>query len=194
MSSSLEWKDKPVKYLRDKVVDQLKYNLAHNHLEMDEFEQLVNIALQTQSKAELLSLTADLPPKDVAAIPSPEQELAAYQDKESVLSILSETKRKGSWIPSKQLSVLTVMGEAEIDFRGAQLDADVTYIALGCWLGNTTFIVPPGVNVVSQVRNIMGSVHGGSQGRLNPDAPTIVIEGKVILGEFSITVQARAIE
>ena len=31
MSASREWKDKPVKYRRDKVVDQLKYNLANNH-------------------------------------------------------------------------------------------------------------------------------------------------------------------
>ena len=194
MSAALEWKDKPVKYLRDKVVDQLKYNLANNHLEMDEFEQLIEIALRTQSKSELLSLTADLPAKDETEINNQEQELEAYKAKESIISIISETKRKGMWIPPKQLKVFTVMGDSEIDFREAQLGPDLTYISLSCWLGNSKIIVPPGVNVVSHVKNILGSINNESQGRLNPDSPTIVIDGKVILGEVTITVQEKAVE
>lgn len=194
MSASLEWKDKPVKYLRDKVVDQLKYNLANNHLEIDEFEQLVKIALSTQSKSELLSLTTDLPAKDQTEIKTQEQELEAYKDKESMISILSETKRKGMWIPPKQLRVLTVLGDSEIDFREVQLGPDLTYISLGCWLGSSKIIVPPGVNVVSNVKNILGSINNGSQGRMNPDSSTIVIDGKVILGEVTITVKEKAIE
>ncbi len=191
---SLEWKDKPVKYLRDKVVDQLKYNFGNNHLEIDEFEQLVKIALSTQSKSELLSLTTDLPAKDKTEIKTQEQELEAYKDTESIISILSETKRKGMWIPPKQLRVLTVLGDSEIDFREVQLGPNLTYISLGCCLGASKIIVPPGVNVVSNVKNILGSINNGSQGRMNPDSSTIVIDGKVILGEVTITVKEKAIE
>lgn len=68
MSSELEWRDRPVKYLRDKVVNQLKYNLSKDHLEIDEFEQLVKIALSTQSKKELFSLLNDLPKENESGI------------------------------------------------------------------------------------------------------------------------------
>jgi hypothetical protein len=186
---SLEWKDKPVKYLRDNVVDQLKWNLANNHLELDEFEQLVTIALDTQSKAELVSLTADLPPKNETELTNQEQQVAASRDAKSIVCILSESKRTGIWVPPKHLRVVTVLGDTEIDFREVQLEQDVTYISLGCWLGALKIIVPPAVNLVSNVKAILGAVENDSQGRLNPDAPTLVIEGKVILGEVTMAVQ-----
>jgi hypothetical protein len=56
-------------------------------------------------------------------------------------------------------------------------------------LGASTIIVPPEVNVVSRVKNLLGSVDSGNQGRMNPDSPTLVIEGKAILGEVRIAVQ-----
>ncbi len=183
---SPEWKDRPVKYLRDKVVDQLKLNLAKNHLEIDEFEQLVNIALSTQSKSELLSLTNDLPTKDETEIKNQELELEAYRDKDSLISILSNLKRKGNWVSPKQLRVVTVLGAAEIDFREVSFDSDFTYISLDCWFGEVNIIVPPGVNVVSNVKNIVADIDNRSQRSINPDSPTIVIEGKVIFGEFTI--------
>ncbi|MCP4756508.1 MAG: DUF1707 domain-containing protein [Proteobacteria bacterium] len=191
MSSSPEWKDKPVKYLRDKVVDQLKYNLVNNHLEIDEFEQMVTAALSTKSKSELLSLTADLPQKAPIETKPLERELAVYRDKKSINCILSESKTKGIWVPSKQLKVFTALGENEIDFRGAQLEPGLTYVSLGCWLGETRIIVPPGVNVVSNIKNYLGSVDNESQGKLNPDSPTIVFEGKVVLGEVRIAVKEQ---
>ncbi len=186
MSMSPEWKDRPVKYLRDKVVDQLKLNLAKNHLEIDEFEQLVNIALSTQSKSELLSLTNDLPTKGETEIKNQELELDAYRNKDSLVSILSDLKRKGNWVPPKQLRVVTVLGAAEIDFREVSFDSDLTYISLDCWLGEVNIIVPPGVNVISNVKNIVADIDDRSQRRIKPDSPTIVIEGEVIFGEFTI--------
>ncbi len=189
MSVSLEWRDKPVKYLRDKVVDQLKYNLVNDHLETDEFEQLVRLALSTQSKSELLSLVTDLPAKTEMAQKTQEHELEASRDKESMISILSASKRKGIWIPPQQLRVLTILGETEIDFRDVQLGPDLTYISLGCWLGAVKIIVPPEINVVSNVKNILGSIDNRSHARMNPNSPTIVIEGKVMLGEVTVTVK-----
>lgn len=187
--NTLEWKDKPVKYLRDNVVDRLKCHLANNHLEIDEFEQRVTVALCTQSKSELLSLTADLPAQDKTDITNQELELAAYRDTTSIINILSAAKGTETWVPPKQLRVLTVLSTTEVDFRGVQLESDVTYISLGCWLGASTIIVPPEVNVVSRIKNMLGSVDSGSQGRMNPDSPTLVIEGKAILGEVRIAVQ-----
>lgn len=189
MDTSLEWKDKPVKYLRDNAVEQLQWHFAKNHLEFDEFEQRVTIALSTQSKAELASLTADLPAREDTKKPNREVDLAVYRDTQPILSILSETKRTGIWVPPKHLRVTTVLSETELDFRDVQLQHNVTYISLGCCLGEVKIIVPPGINVVSQVRCVLGSVENKSRGKMQPDAPTLVFEGKVILGQATITVR-----
>jgi len=192
MSSTLEWKDKPVKYLRDQVVDQLKYSLANDHLEIEEFEQLVRLALSTPSKTELLSLTVDLPVKEVVAQQSQERELVAYQEQESITDILSASKRRGVWVPSKQMNVLSVLSDTGLDFREVELKADVTYISLSCWLSAAKIIVPPGVNVVSNLKNVLGAIKGGNQGRMDPESPTIVIEGKVVLGDVKIVVKGKS--
>lgn len=192
MSESLEWKDKPVKYLRDRVVDQLKYNLVNDHLEIDEFEQLVKMALTTPSKSELFSLVTDLPAQVETGTKHQENELAAYKDKDSIINILSESKRKGVWFPPKQFRVLNILGETEIDFREVQPGPDLIYISLSCVLGAVKIIVPPGVNVVSNLKSILGAINDRSRGSLNPDLPTIVIGGKVILGEVTIKEKAVA--
>ena len=192
-SFPLEWKDRPVKYLRDKVVDQLKYNLVHSHLEFDEFEQLARIAINTQSKTELLSLIEDLPVKDTTE--STKQELVPYSEEESIINILSSTKRKGAWSPPKHLKVTTVLGESALDFREVKLGPELRYISIGCCLGSVKIVIPQGVNVVSNVKNILGDVKVISlnQGRIDPDSPTIVINGQVILGDVKIIAKGKEI-
>ena len=189
MSSSLEWRDKPVKYLRDKVVDQLKYSFAHDHLETDEFDQLVRLALNTQSKTELLSLVSDLPVKTADDLVTQERDLAILEESESITNILSESKRIGIWTPPKYLKVLNVLGDSQIDFRDVQLERELFYISLTCCLGNVKLIIPPDVNVVVKLKGILSSIDGNSHRRLDPESPTIVIEGKVILGDVKIIVK-----
>lgn len=189
MSTSLEWKDKPVKYLRDQVVDQLKYNLTHNHLEIDEFDQMVRIALNTQSKTELLSLTTDLPAKTESDLENINQELARINEFESFTNILSSSKRKGIWTVPKLLKVLNVLGDTLLDFRDVQLKPEIKYLSLNCILGNVKIIIPPDVNVVSNIKNVLGAVKGESYAPMNPNSPTIVIEGKVVLGDVTIEVK-----
>lgn len=191
MTSSLEWKDRPVKYLRDKVVEQLKASYARDHLELEEFEQMVQLALSTQSRSELLSLTADLPEGNSPVVRDELKELSVYRDVETISCILSENRKKGIWVPSKQLNIITVMGDSIVDFRGAEIKEDVIYINLKCLLGACKIIVPPSVNVIANVKSIMASMDCDSKQKWNPDFPTIVIEGKVVMGEVKMEVKQQ---
>ena len=67
---------------------------------------------------------------------------------------------------------------------------NLTYISLVCWFGEVNIIVPPGINVISNVKNIVADIDNRSQRRINPDSPTIVIEGEVIFGELTIKEKA----
>lgn len=184
MKDLVEWKDKPVKFLRDQVIEQLKFNLTKGHLEIDEFEQMVRFSLTTQSKKELLSLAEDLPEKEL--VPASSVDFDAYEAKESVISILSNQKKGGRWAPSKLLRVLTVLGSAEINFCEAPVKEQVTYIALDCWLGEVKIVIPEGVNIISNVKTILANCNHRGESQITVNAPTIVIEGKVVLGEVSI--------
>ena len=184
-----EWEDKPVKYLRDNVVEQLKWNLAQDHLDVEEFEQLVAVAFSTQSKSELLALTRDLPTPQHTAVQPIEQELALYKETKSLVTVLAESRKSGLWALPKNLRVVTALAETTLDFRGMRPGQEVKYISLNCYLGATKIVVPPGVNVVSQVKTILGSVDDESRGRIDPNAATLIIEGTVLLGELTIDVE-----
>lgn len=186
MNALVEWKDKPVKYLRDQVIDQLKYNFAKDHLEIEEFDQLVRIALSTNSKSELLSLISDLPSKDEIGEKNQEQNLVTFRDEEKIFSIFSGSKREGGWIPPKQLKVVTLFGGADLDFREAQFGSYPTTISLRCCFGGVSIIVPSGVNVVTNVIGIFGGVSNRRQKQMTPDSPTIVIEGVAIFSGIAI--------
>lgn len=186
MNSLVEWKDRPVKYLRDKVISQLKYNLGKDHLEIEEFDQMMRVALSTQSKSELFSLVADLPKDDSPETQESDYKPDVYRNRDMLVSVMSEQKRIGNWFSSKQLRVITVMGASEIDFRDVRFKSDLLYISLDCWFGEVRVIVPPGVNVISNVLTIAAAAGNKNRTRLDPNAPTIVIEGKVLFGELSI--------
>lgn len=187
MKSLSDWNDKPVKYLRDKVIDQLKYNYAQNNLEAEEFERLVSIALSTQSKSELVSLVADLPKSNGSESKLQAKGLMPTKDKGSIICVFSGINRKGVWIPPKQLKIITVFGGAEIDFRQAQF-GEITYVTIGCCFGGVEIIVPPGFNVVSNATAIFGGIDNPSDTPTDPNSPTIVIEGLVIFGGVSVKV------
>lgn len=186
MDSLVEWKDKPVKYLRDRIIDQLKYNLSKDHLEMQEFEQMVNIALTTQSKSELLSLVADLPTKGGNEIKKPETGIEITGNRDSITCIMSEIKRNGNWLQSRDLKILTVMGASEIDFSEVSFNSDVVYVSVNCWFGEVKIIVPPGVNVVVNVKGIAAGIENESRKSIDPNLPTIILEGKVLFGALVV--------
>jgi hypothetical protein len=192
MNSLVEWKDKPVKYLRDQVIDQLKYSLTKDHLEIVEFDQLVRIALSTNSKSELLSLIKDLPSKDEIGKKNQEQNIAAYSEEEKMFCIFSGSKKEGGWIPPKHLKVVTLFGGADLDFREAQFGSYLTTISLRCFFGGVNIIVPSEVNVVTKVIGVFGGISNRTQKQITPDSPMIVIEGVAIFS--GITIKEKVFE
>jgi hypothetical protein len=190
MTPTTEWQDKPVKYLRDVVIEQLKYNLANNHLETEEFDQLVRLALSTQSRRELLSLTKDLPVKGGAGPVDRTGRAPAETDPASVVCILSSSKRPA--VPAGELgelNVTTVLGELELDFRGVRLMSDLTEVMVKCWMGEVRIIVPPGLNVVCSLKSLLADVENRAHSMMDPAQKTVVFRGKVVLGEFKIIVK-----
>jgi len=185
---------------RERVIEALSTHFANDTLDVDEFEQRVDLAHRATSIAELEELLADLT-SAVAVRPSeslvrPEEEpqvaLATRNRKANrVRSILSGVQRKGTWRVPQHLRVVAVGGGIDLDFREAQFGPGVTEIKVKSIMGGVAIIVPPDLQVECDGRAILGVFEAMDQntGQMDPAAPLLRITGVAIMGavEWGLT-------
>lgn len=181
---------------RQGTVDRLCAHFAADHLKTAEFERRLDRAYAAQTSADLVALEQDLPElltDGDTARPGPAQLPVARvdttrptRDRDFMLAILSGTKRRGSWTPSRRLTTLTIIGDAELDFREVTFATPEIHVRVCTLIGETRIIVPPGVNVESHGMAIIGEFGSGLGRPADPDAPTIRIDGLVMIGEVTI--------
>ena len=158
---------------RERVIKELSEHFANDRLSLDDLEARMDQAYKAGSLAELQRLTADLPNASAvpAPITAPAAELASLApDRERVLSVMSETRRKGSWIVPQRLDLLSLMSDTTIDLTQATLPPGIIDIHVRSIMAAVKIIVPPGLQVVSRVSSLMSSVRGGGE-------PNDAIEG-----------------
>jgi hypothetical protein len=180
------------------VIDALSAHFAADALDMDEFEQRVDLAHRATSIAELDVLLADLKPAtdeqpSASLVPQAEGPQGAVATRrrgsKRVRSILSDIQRKGTWPVPKKLRVTAVLGSVGLDFREAQMGPGVTKIKVKSIGGEIKIIVPPHLQVECEGRAILGSFEEMYQntGERNPDAPLLRITGRAIIGTVEIS-------
>ena len=195
---------------REVVIEALSTHFADDALDVDEFEQRVDLAHRATSVAELDELLADLqPPTDVQPSESRVQRGEAppvsvvtraglfspglIRDRSKrVLSILSEIQRKGTWRVPKRLRVVAFMGAVDLDFREAQFGPGVTEVKVRSVMGGIAIVVPPYLQVECEGRAILGTFEGMEQGtgERDPDAPLLRISGAAIMGAVEIVTRS----
>ena len=182
---------------REMVIDALSSHFASDALDMDEFEQRLDLAHRATSVAQLDELLTDLEPAaDIrpskSLVPQPEASqvaIAAHPRRGNRLrSILSGIQRKGTWRVPKQLRVLAVMGGVDLDFREAEFGPGVTEVTVKSVMGAIAIIVPPHLHVECEGRAILGTFEGmdSGTGERDPDAPLLRITGVSIMGAVEI--------
>ncbi len=197
--------DKPVLVAlhsrRETVIDALSTHFANDALDMDEFEQRVDLAHRATSIAELDELLTDL---ESAADGKPSQSLVPQAEgprgavashgwrAKRVRSILSDIQRKGTWPVPKKMRVTAVLGSVGLDFREAQMGPGVTQVKVKSIGGEIKIIVPPHLRVECDGRAVLGSFEEMYQntGERNPDAPLLRITGRAIIGTVEISTRA----
>jgi hypothetical protein len=183
----------PLTVRREVVIDALSTHFANDVLDMDEFEQRVDLAHGARSIAELDGLLTDLEPAAdeepsgslVPQAEAPEGAIATSVHKaKRVLTILSSIQRKGTWRVPKKLRVVTVMGAVDLDFREAELGPGITDVKVTSVMGGIAIIVPPDLQLECEGVSILGHFEGmdRSAGERDPDAPLLRITGVAIMG------------
>jgi hypothetical protein len=171
---------------REAVVARLRDAAGEGRLTVEELTERIDAAYAARTRAELEPLTADLPdvPMTTATTSPPASGgLPARATSSLVLGILGGGDRKGRWRVPSRMTVVNVMGGADLDLREAVLDAPEVEITVWSLMGGSDVIVPEGVHVELEGFALMG----GNDLRLEsadapPGAPVVRVRAWSLMG------------
>lgn len=191
---------------RQEVIDRLTDDFARDLMEVEEFEERVDLAHRASSMEALEKVVADLAPLEKGA-PPPSPERAAQLHPQAVskratamvpanraesrwaVAVMGGVERKGGWRVPHKLKVVCMMGGAEIDFREVALPPGVTEVKVYCLMGGAEIIVPPDLAVECDGIAIMGGFEQLERAPVSsdPDAPLLRVSGIALMGGFTIS-------
>lgn len=182
---------------RQATVDRLCAHFARDAMNTTELERRLDIAYAARTRAELVALERDLPalrsetrppvPAPAPAAAVPVDPARPVQENDLIVSIWGATERKGSWVPPRQLTAVTVMGGTDLDFRQATFATEAVSVRLLALMGGVDIVVPPGVRVEWGGIALMGGVTMPEPDTPPaPDAPVIRLSGLVCMGGVDV--------
>ena len=132
---------------RHQVAEILREAAGEGRLDIDELDQRLEATYAARTYADLVPITLDLPatrtsgrsPGRAAASP----DVVPGADRESHFAILSGLSRKGVWVVPEQMTILAMMGGAELDLRRAKFAAPEVVITINAFMGGAQVIVGP---------------------------------------------------
>jgi hypothetical protein len=178
---------------RHRVAEILREAAGEGRLDLDELDQRLEQTFAARTYADLVPITLDLPahpharPVAKAAAASPE--VVPGADRESHFAILSGLSRKGVWVVPKQMTILAMMGGAELDLRHAKFAAQEVTITINAFMGGASVVVGPHTRVQMEGIGIMGGYSEPSglvEGELDESSPVVRIKGVAIWGGVSV--------
>ncbi len=190
--------DRPIKNIREEVIDQLVMNYAHQEITLEAFEKRLDLAIDTEDRNVLMEQVADL---DLTADNEYQERKSKKlsEDKhffddssvnhEKIVKVLSSSTQTGPWVVGERISITSVLSSFTLDFTDAIFNFPVVHIKLFGLLTDDTILVPPGIRVVCKASSILGSINSKVFGNADETAPTIVIHGKSILSSLDIKIR-----
>jgi hypothetical protein len=111
---------------REAVVARLRDAAGEGRLTVEELAERIDAAYEARTRAELEPLTADLPAPargfTPAAAPAAGPVAPARTAPPLVFGIMGGGDRKGRWRVPERMTVINVMGGADLDLRDAVLE------------------------------------------------------------------------
>jgi hypothetical protein len=191
--------------LRHDAIRVLSGAVASDRLSVEQFESRLALVHQAPNRATLDAIVADVLPSGgypvptglVGALPR-HPALAPVEPAEllRVRTVLSSSKRAGSWTVPLRLEAKVVLGELTIDLRDAVFCSDVLDVELEILLGSFTLIVPAGAQVENECEERWSSTtHSTRSTRgANPIGLLIRLTGRVRWSNVEIKEKRRSDE
>jgi hypothetical protein len=110
-----------------------------------------------------------------------------------VVSFLSSHEREGRWEVPRHFRALAVMGNIELDLRGAEVGYGVSVIEAVAVMGNIEVVVPPEISVECDGDALVGTFTLKYKGKTSPEMASrdrvIRVIGTAYLGAVSVEVK-----
>ncbi|MET8576459.1 DUF1707 domain-containing protein [Streptomyces sp. NPDC005012] len=190
---------------RERVAERLRDALAEGRLDMDEFQERLDVVYRAKTYGELEPVTRDLPAPgaDPGATPvsmtkrngsGTEVDWSARVVRGGASSdwgvaLLSGFQRVGSWVAPRRFNAVAVMGGGLIDLRDAYFGGPEIVVNCVAVMGGIEVVVPPGVEVVMRGTGLMGGFDHENRGDAAPPAPgapRVVVTGLAFWGGVGV--------
>ena len=145
---------------REQAIDRLSRSFAEDAITMDEFERRAELVYSALTAADLQALVADLPPEIESADAKRGKgaAVARVATGDRITTFLGSTERRMPASVPRQLSVRTMLGNTELDFRDSRFEPGITEVHVRCLFGNVEITVPEGIRVELLVSSMLANV------------------------------------
>jgi hypothetical protein len=161
---------------RDRTASALGDAAAEGRLTLEELTERLDAAYAAKSRGELETLTADLP----------QRASAARTPRRRSLGIVGGTELRGRFRVAGVLTIVNVIGGAEIDLREAEVIGHELEIRCINVIGGVELTVPDGVDVSVELVSVLGGKDVRLGGAPRPGAPLIRLTGFSAIGGVEV--------
>lgn len=144
---------------REQIIDRLTRSFAEDALTMDEFERRAELVYGAASMTELQALVADLPaPVESGAVTTGGKQTGSMVTGDRISTLLGSTERRMPAHIPRHLTIRTMLGNTELDFRNSKFEPGITEVHVKCFMGNVEISVPDGVRVELLCSSVLANV------------------------------------
>ncbi|MGH8930806.1 MAG: DUF1707 SHOCT-like domain-containing protein [Egibacteraceae bacterium] len=169
---------------REAAERRLQEAVGDGLLELDEFDERIDIVLRAHTRGELEPALTGLPALDAR----PDR---TRRPRRLIAAVLGEDKVEGRWRPADETVTIAALGETTLDFRHAQLDREEVAVTAVAWLGEVNIVVPPDVEVEMSGFALLGERKDRSLPPSDDRGPLLRVRAFAVLGEVKVRTQER---
>ncbi|MBT2211399.1 MULTISPECIES: DUF1707 domain-containing protein [Actinomadura] len=167
---------------REAVVERLRVASVEGRLTFEELTERSEAAYAAVTRGDLELITRDLP-----GMGAPGANPAPVQVKRKFSAIMGDCKERIVGRIDERLEAVSVMGDVELDLRGAQVPTGEVTVYATAVMGDIKIIVPDGVTVELSGRAVMGDRRVAvREPRPGARVPVVHVVAHAIMGDVKI--------